>query len=352
MKRLSITRSGERRGVRTEIVRTPLARIVFALVVLALTGCGGTSRPNTATSAPADTGTGAPGHDFSVQLWRFYRYGGREPGVADVIDYAEQVVDSNCMRQAGFSSRPVMEAPTGVDDGLSDVPSGVAPSEAAVLRIEKRQGDGLYAEFVSRSKAMATLNAQNNYFLSLSPAEQNRYQFAQFGNQRRRFKVRFPGGGVETGPAEGCIAQAAKTVYGSLTRDALRYNAGNNVQRLVGDRVFAMPAIKLANKRWARCMQKRSGQAFATPGEAVGWVRSQYSQKGANQMTRKLEIRYATTSTMCKYQSGFASRYAAATWKVMRTMPLSWYQSIANARNWNARVLVKARAILSRSARS
>lgn len=352
------TRSSQRRGVRTGIVRTPLAWLIVAFVVLAAAGCGGTSKPNTAnnTPAPAGTGTDAPARNISVQLWRFYRYGGREPGVADVIDHAEQVVEANCMHRAGFTYWPVVPVvPSGVsllDDGLSDVPSGVAPPEAAVLRIERRQGYGLYTEFVLRSKTMAAPNANSNYVTSLSPAEQNRYQLAVLGDPRRRYKVRFPGGGVETGPAEGCIAQAAKTMYGSLIRNDLRYNAGNNVQRLVGDRVFAMPTIKPVTKRWARCMQKQSGHVFATPGAVVGWVRSQYGSKDINRQTRELEIRYSTTSTRCTYQSGLASRYAAATWRVLRTMPLSWYRSIVNARNWNARALVKARAILTRSSRS
>lgn len=350
------TRSSQRRGVRIEIVRTPLAWLIVAFVVLAAAGCGGTSRPNTTTSARTPVGIGAPAHNFSAQLWRFYRYEGREPRVADVIDHAEQVVEASCMHRAGFTYWPVVPVPSGVsllDDGLSDVPSGVAPPEAAVLRIERRQGYGLYTEAVLRSKTMAAPNANSNYFTSLSPAEQNRYQLAVLGNPRRRYKVRFPGGGVETGPAEGCIAQAAKTVYGSLIRNDLRDNAVNNVQHLVAaNRVFAMPAIKLATKRWARCMQKRSGHAFATPGAVVGWVRSQYDPKGINRQTRKLEIRYSTTSTMCMYQSGFASRYAAATWRVLRTMPLSWYRSIVDARNWDASALVKAREILSRSARS
>jgi hypothetical protein len=342
--------------VRIEIVRTPLAWLIVAFVVLAAAGCGGASRPNTATNARTPAGTGAPARNISVQLWRFYRYGGREPGVADVIDYAEQVVEANCLHRAGFSYWPVASVvPSGVsllDDGLSEVPSGVAPPEAAVLRIERKQGYGVYTEVVLRSKPMAAApKANSDYFMkSLSPAEQNRFQLADQGNPRRRYEIRFPGGGVESGAGGGCIAKGAKTMYGSVIRNALRYNAGNNLQHLVGDRVFAMPTIKSATKRWARCMQKRTGHDFATPGAAVGWVRSQYyGTKGINRQTRKLEIRYSTTSTRCRYQSGFASLYAAATWKVLRTMPLSWYRSIFNAQKWNASAVVKARAILSSS---
>lgn|GEM_PF-5209834 len=338
--------------MRTEIVRTPLAWLIVASIVLTVTGCGGTSRARTATGAPAGPSTGAPAHNFSAQLWRFYRYAGREPGIADVIDRADQVVESRCMRRAGFTYRPVPTEHMGdpLLDGLSDVPSDAAPPEAAVLRIAKRQGYGLYARF--RPISLAGPHANSAYFQSLSPAAQNRYQLAQFGNRRSTVKVKFPDGSSDLVPRGGCLSQSYKTVYGSVARDDFRVNAVADVIHLVQNRVFAMPAIKLATKRWAVCMQKRSGHPFATPGDVSGWLTSQYLQHGTNRMTRDLEIRYSMTSTTCMYQTGMASHYADATWRVIRAMPDSWYQAIINARNWDASALVKARAVLIRSPRS
>jgi hypothetical protein len=339
--------NSQRRGVRADIVRTPLAWLIVASVVLAVSGCGGTSRARTATSASAGPSTRAPARNLSTQLWRFYRYAGREPGVADVIDRTEQVVEARCMRRAGFSYWPITEVHTGppvLDDGLSDVP-GVAPPKAAVLRIEKKQGYGLYAQV--RSIWPVAAKANSKYFKSLSPAAQKKYQLAQRGNERSTVSVTFPNGTVEFAPKGGCLGQAANTVYGSVARDTFRMNAVAYAMHLVEIRVFAMPAIKLATKSWAVCMQKRSGHPFATPDDLFKWLMSQYYQHGVNRRTGNLEIRYSMMSTTCKYQTGMASRYANATWKVVSAMPDSWYRAIINARSWDASALVKARAILS-----
>jgi len=263
----------------------------------------------------------------------------------DVIDRAEQLIESRCMKRAGFSYWPVQTEHVGPPllDGLSDVP-GEAPSEQDVLRSAHKQGFGLFAQFAQPIPASARAN--DRYFASLSKPAQDRYQRALAGDPRATIKVTLPGGTVESVPAEGCINQASRTVYGSVARDALRVNAVVIVEHLIDMRLGAVPSVKAATARWASCLKSRSGHAFGTPGAVFAWLAGLYDRHRASPTVRRLEIRTAVASMTCMYQTGLEPLLPQAEWRLIRTMPASWYQAIVDVRRWNATAVIRARAIL------
>ncbi len=331
--------------MRARFARTPTAWVICVAAVAIAAGSSGVTRAGTDSRVGAASVTGASAWTFTPQLWRFYRVGGREASVVDVIDRAEQLIKSRCMKRAGFSYWPVQTEHVGPPllDGLSDVP-GEAPSEQAVLRSAHKQGFGLFAQFAQPIPAAA--HANDRYFASLSKSAQNRYQRALAGDPRSTVEVSLPGGAVASVPAEGCIPQSSRTVYGSVARDTFRVTAVAIVEHLVDTRLEADHFVEAATARWASCLKGRSGHAFGTPGAIFAWFAGLYDRHRASQTVRGLEIRTAVASMTCMYQTGLEPLLPQAEWQIIRTMPASWYQAIVDVRHWNAKAVVKARAIL------
>jgi hypothetical protein len=342
-------RGGVMGGARTSAVCAPLALagVVMAVIIGA---CGSTRRES---DPPASRVAVAPTHaslrPFGAELWRFYRLSGREPGVANVIDRAEQLVEADCMHRAGFSYWPVQTEPIDgiVLDDLSRVPGPRPPGEARALRLAAIYGFGI-GQGVAPLPAGAAKNSR--YVASLSAATRRRYEAAFIGDQRHSIRVRFPDGSSDQGPSGGCLGEAARTVYGSTGRDDFRLNAVVDVMRLVDQRVAATAAVRSATKRWARCLKTQSGHTFSSEDSLIAWVARRIHGEVVNRFARRLEDRYATMSTTCRYTSDLASRGASTTWAVMTHMPALWYRTLVEVQNWDARALPKARAILVRSA--
>ncbi len=347
-----MTFSKRQGGARTPSVRAPLACLTLALMAFAAAGCGSKAANNVHASSPARDAASTATHHFGTELWRFYRQSGREPGVVNVIDLAEQTVEARCMRRAGFLYRPVPTEPVGgvLLDGLSPVPSGDPPSEATMLRVERSHGFGIYARF--RAEQSTAPQANSNYVAALTPAGQRRYFLALYGDRLSTVSVKFPDGSVDTGPGGGCLGASAKTVYGSVVRDDFRLNAVVDVKQLIEQEVDARTAMKTATELWSRCMERSTGRRFASQTDLVEWLTALYGVGPAISSARRLEIRYSTLSTICMYQTGAEARYAAETWNVMSRMPDVWYRTLVEVRDWDTRALKTAKAILRQSALS
>lgn len=337
-------------GALTTMVRAPLLAVSLALSGLSVVGCGQAStklildvRTSGARSPASDLE-----HRFTPALWRFYRESGRQPGVANVIDRAEQTILARCMRRAGFDYYPVPLEPVGgaVLDGLSSSPDGDAPPEASMLAIERSGGFGIYARVRAQEPRGALENSQ--YVASLGSNEQRRYFDALYGDRRSTIRVTFPDGSVDSGPAGGCLGWSSDQVYGSVARDDFRLNAVVDVEQLVEHQVSEQPAMTAATHRWSRCFENQTGHRFASQDDLLGWLTQQYGTPSPT-TARGLEIRYSMLSTRCMYQTGAEARYAATTWNVLSHMPAAWYDTLVEVRRWNAQALRTANAVLHRS---
>jgi hypothetical protein len=150
-------------------------------------------------------------------------------------------------------------------------------------------------------------------------------------------------------PAQGCRAYAAKMLYGSVRLDDFRLNVVADIQDLLGTRIVATPVVEAASKEWSRCLRRRFGASFTTPGAIRAWLTDEYRRRGSDRRLRRTEIRLAVETTKCRYDTPLATAYPRVAWSVVSAMPESWYRDIVRVQKADAKALRTARAILKRS---
>lgn len=290
-------------------------------------------------------------HTFSSSLWRFLRYGGRVPGQVSLIDRAEDKVVVDCMNRHGFyfATQPELTASLG-DDGLSSTPGPGATAESAALTYAHRYGFGIYERIAAVAQGPSpAMRRLDSYTTHLSARKYAAMTLAQVGNQTNRVRVNFPAGaGYDLVPTGGCTGQAARKVYGSVSRNDLRLNAVVAINHTLSERAHGSTAVSATEPRYARCMERRAGHAFENQAATVRWLGLHYKAPSTWSSAKALELKYAVDSTRCMYTSGGARAYAMAYWIAARRMPDSWYLVLTQVRQMDAVATRKARAILRR----
>jgi hypothetical protein len=175
------------------------------------------------------------------------------------LAHAQSVLIDRCMRVQGFSY-PIETQPAAKQDneyGLS-------------------MADAEKSGYTTESNMLTVPDITSDNLGPTDPAENERYEAALDGAPnapRVSFPTAFMGGGSESTSSEGCIAEAAKQVFGTMQAavEQATYEGSFGMQSLA--QADADPAIAALNRQWSACMTAAGQPPYDSPAGALNQAR-------------------------------------------------------------------------------
>jgi hypothetical protein len=208
------------------------------------------------------------------------------------IDYAEQSLIGDCLRQHGFEHRIVkLPEATATDDA-----SVTEPFLQGIDDVDRAAKQG-FRFFDGDEDVQPAPDPNVRYVRGLSESDQRKYTVAYFGNSEKH-NVETTVAGVTTRTSTtGCLAEARKQLYGSLEAWFRPSVVEGNVGNLARERAAADPRYLRVVRAWSDCLRER-GIATSSPSD----LHDRFDVRSAGMPRRsaeKLERRWAVAEAQC-----------------------------------------------------
>lgn len=211
----------------------------------------------------------------------------------DILDRAEQVLISQCMRQQGFTFVP-NRIRTAMDRSfpyvLDDVDWATQygyGSSIGLAKVEAIQAD-----------------PNRRYFEALLPDQQRAALTALNGERPVGLIARIPGAGTVEASAQGCRADAQRHLYGDLPTWFQVRTLVSNLPGLYINTVEQDSRFTAAVADWAQCM-RAAGHPYQSPSQ----IREELDQRARGPVptdAHTLEIELAVAEATCARRTGLA----------------------------------------------
>lgn len=243
---------------------------VCAAVALGAAGCG--------------TASGGPGRARLAELTDVQQI---------TVARAQEQLTKRCMADRGFWYG-VAEQPTG--DELH------APGY--VLDDPRWAREHGYGGRIQRAQDMArTADPNIAYYRKLSPERRLRWSDALFGGpEAATVEARMPGGSTVSMAAEGCNAEALRTLYGDLGTWFRAEKTVSGLSALYEPRIKRDKSFVAAVDSWARCMRDK-GHRYPDPAALRERI-PKLTRGLSDARAHAVEVRLAVAEAACARSSG------------------------------------------------
>ncbi|TWD84908.1 hypothetical protein FB561_6104 [Kribbella amoyensis] len=303
----------------------PLAIIRKAACLLAASAVLVSCAPAPPAGAPEPSATP------TVDRWR--------PSTADqrVLEAAEDLVLSQCMSRAGFTFRAVTidrpndrSYPYAIDDVDWARSHGYGIADDVAARAVRRPDPNLVA------------------LRAMTPAERQQYLEALNGSGRTTVTVGAPSGGTAGTNADGCTAEARRTLFGDhdgwFRASTVAVNLDSAV---IVPEVVRSPRLRPALERWSNCLRTK-GFADRDPLAARDRIGELAGRVDLDRLRRD-EQAVAVAEAECSVRSGYVAtaerldRELGAPIRRKNSDALQQYRRLATAALPKARAIIAAR---------
>ncbi|MDC0746138.1 hypothetical protein [Polyangium mundeleinium] len=211
-----------------------------------------------------------------------------------MLDLAEQILISRCMKAHGFTFVPVCTPP-------SERPSFRYVIDDVVWAREHGFGDG-----GTRGRAQAMRpNPNQQYFDALAPGEQLAALAALNGERPDGLSVAMPMGGVITASDRSCRADAQRRLYGDLEAWFQATTIVGNLAPLYVAEVEQDARFTKAVEDWARCMSG-AGHPYPSPRDLRSALDDLTKGLGPAE-AHDVEVRLAVAEATCARDTALAA---------------------------------------------
>ncbi|GII97154.1 hypothetical protein [Sinosporangium siamense] len=319
------------------------ARVVFggatiaAIALVAVTGGGHFATAADAVGNSQDGAT-APGplanHDPDVREAMLNLFSGSAARHA-----AQEELVRRCMERHGFT---YVKNPSPTEDiapTLELAPYGLTVDQAEKVGYNAAVNAGDAPGEVDRSGVS-----------KLSPDRQRQWGEALFGPENApEVSAKIPGGGVVGTTSKGCLSDAKKKLYGSLSEYAKLTFLGGNLPLWAKWEAAADTDIARINASWAACI---SGKGFAnlkSPDAARKNALSLHREFGVSSAAaRDREISLAVADAECDKATDYSRQRIKIEDRHFRAALEKYAAEVADIRKMNASALVRANEVLGK----
>jgi hypothetical protein len=246
---------------------------------------------------------------------------------AALLEWAENVLTSACMRRAGFSTWiPQRTAPQ-----LPDFQYVVDDVVWA-----RKHGYGL--DVIQQIDRYRQTDPNRRYTMRLPPARRHEYVAALNGRAPTGLRVELPNGSTVSASDQSCTSQAARSLYGDLQAWFTSSRISRFLPRIVYGEVVKDERYRTALAEWSSCV-RRLGLNYQTP-EALRAAALKPPS------SRPKEIRYATIEAVCANQTSFAGAIRLLDQAASARVDRRYHKEVTAYRNLQRAALQRAATLL------
>ncbi|MCD0452616.1 hypothetical protein LO762_26035 [Actinocorallia sp. API 0066] len=247
---------------------------------------------------------------------------------------AQEELIRRCMTKAGFT---YVKSPSPTGDVAPTM--GVEPYGQSVADA-KRHG---YPKDPVNDRPATETDPGNG---GLSASDKAKWHAAYFGDGSSSVEIELPNGESVGTNANGCLAEARATLYGSVELEIRVVNFAGMLPIVAQRQIRVDPALKTLNDAWAACVKAKGLGEFADP-EAARVKAKEFASQGTPAEARKKEITLAVADAECEAETDYAPKRRTLEDRYY-TVALQKYQGpVTEIISANKHALTKAKQILS-----
>jgi hypothetical protein len=272
----------------------------------------------------------------------------QQSAAGQTLNKADQILVHECMAKAGFEYYVLPTPPS---------TTATTASKAESMPYRLTYGWGLFTEFLAETSTptkpnptgslgqKTTTTPENVYIASLSTSQQAAFNVALEGSSGTDKKYQIVGEGPVTGPTQGCLGEAEKELYGSVTagEESPGISAvGVELRR----NALKSPTMAKAISAYKSCM-KRAGITATTPNKAESSMAALYAKQGPTAQLHQQEIATAVADLKCQDKVHYQSTLTAAETQAVSTLGSHTVGEVERLMQAQTKAIAKAKKLIA-----
>jgi hypothetical protein len=250
---------------------------------------------------------------------------------------AEQELIRRCMEQRGFKYVKNPAPTRDVAPTLGPDPYGLAVENAKTTGYNSAENAGDSPAEVDRFGVS-----------DLSDKEKQEWGEAYFGPENApEVTVDLPGGGAMGTTSEGCLAEARKTLYGSLSDNARLTFLSGNFPLWAKREASSDPDMARIDSAWSACMVGKGHSGLKNPEAAREKAIEAHRRLGiASEEARNQEVALAIADAECEKTTNYAAQRVTIEDHYYKKYLNKFASEVAEMKKMNDSALARAKQVL------